>query len=354
MAKIFGASYTKEELLNRVGDIAQLCGISIEELTEGRAKGIQVASVWTGSGLEFSINLSRGMSIGAFRYKGIPFSWTSATGEVAPWYYEPGGEGLDRSYAGGLMHLAGLRQVGAPCQDESEDLGLHGRICNIPAEKVYWDGFWEGDEYKIELKGMLREVRALGENIILKRKITTALGENEIIIEDQVLNAGKKSTPHMILYHTNFGFPLIDKDSRLIIASTDVTDAFTEEPVPTDRYSRFIEPKEGAGQQIYFHNTSEQNGWSGFILVNKNLKVGLKVDYLKKNLPLLINWVNLEAGHYVVEVGPANCKCFGRAAERESGTLQFLEPGEIRDYVIKFKVLGDLSAIDKAEMDLIK
>jgi len=354
MAKVFGTSYTREELLKRVGDIAQISGISIEELTEGRAKGIQVANIWTGSGLEFSINLSRGMSIGAFRYRGIPFSWISATGDVAPWYYEPGGEGLDRSYAGGLMHLAGLRQVGAPCKDENEDLGLHGRICNIPAEKVYEDGYWDGDEYRIILKGILREVRALGENVVLRRTITTALGGNEITIEDQVINAGQKTTPHMILYHTNFGFPLIDKDSRLMIASKEVTDAFTGKPVPNEVYSRFTEPKQDAGQQIYFHNTHEHDGWSGFILANNNLKVGLQVDYLKKNLPELINWVNLEAGRNVVEVGPANCKCFGRAAERESGTLQFLEPGEVRDYIIKFKVLDGLSTIDEAELALIK
>lgn len=354
MARVFGTSYTREELLNRVGDIAQICGISMEELTEGRARGIQIANIWTGSGLELSINLSRGMSIGAFRYKGIPFGWISATGDVAPWYYEPEGEGLDRSYAGGLMHLAGLRQVGAPCQDENEDLGLHGRICNIPAEKVYADGYWDGDEYRVVLKGMVREVRALGENVILKRTISTALGENEIIVEDRVQNVGKKSTPHMILYHTNFGFPLIDVDSNLTIVSKEVTDAFTGEPVTKDSYSRFTEPKEGVGQQIYFHNTSEQNGWSGFILANKKLGVGLQVDYLKKNLPLLINWVNLEAGHNVVEVGPANCKCFGRAAEREAGTLQFLEPGEVRDYTIKFKVLDGLAVIDEAERLLNK
>ncbi len=84
MAKVFGAFYTREELLNRVGDIAQISGISIEELTEGRAKGVQVANIWTGSGLEFSINLSRGMSIGAFRYKGIPFGWISGLEMLLP------------------------------------------------------------------------------------------------------------------------------------------------------------------------------------------------------------------------------------------------------------------------------
>ena len=217
MANLFGREYLKAELIQKVGDISQICGVKILEMKDGRSSGVQIARFWTGSGLEFDVNISRGMGMGAFRYKGIPFAWISATGDVAPWYYEPRGGGLDRSYAGGLMHNSGLRQVGAPCEDEGEELGLHGRISNIPADQVCAEGHWDGDEYNISVSGKVREVSALGENLILSRKIFTKLGSSEVCIEDTIENAGPASSPHMILYHTNFGFPLIDKGSRLVI-----------------------------------------------------------------------------------------------------------------------------------------
>ncbi|NLT48659.1 MAG: aldose 1-epimerase family protein [Clostridiales bacterium] len=349
MAKLFGREYRKSELLGKVGDISQLCGIKQMELQGGRSKGVEIARIWTGSGLEFDVNLSRGMGIGAFRYKGMPLGWISPTGDVNPAYYEARGGGMDRSYAGGLMHNSGLRQVGAPCEDEGEELGLHGRIANLPADNVCADGYWEGEDYIISLSGKVREVSALGENLILRRKVTTKLGSCEVLLEDSVENAGPIASPHMILYHTNFGFPLIDGGTRLVIPSGKVVDAADGKIAEESAYGVYKEPTADAGAQIYFHQTSEREGWSGYAVVNDALKLGILVRYEKKNLPELINWVDLETGRYVVEVGPSNCKCFGRKSEREAGTLQFLAPGEIRGYRVSFKVLEGSDELKEAE-----
>jgi hypothetical protein len=352
--EIFGQQVKREELLRKIGQISQICGVSRRELMDGRARGVQIADFWTGSGLEFSVNLSRGMGIGSFRYKGMSLSWTSATGDVAPNYYEPSGGGLDRSYAGGLLHMAGLRQVGAPCSDEGEDLGLHGRICNIPADDVHTDGIWQDEDYSVFVQGTLHEVSALGENLIMKRRITAHLGCNEVEIRDQVENAGHTRSPYMILYHTNFGFPLIDSGSRLIIPVTEVRDAFNGSLVNEGEYGVYGAPMEDAEQKIFFHKTKEKEGWSGFMIANPKLALGIRVDYLKANLPELINWVDQRPGHNVIEVGPSNCKCFGRAAEREAGTLQFLEPGEVKTYNMKFTVLEGAELLKANEEALMK
>jgi hypothetical protein len=114
-------------------------------------------------------------------------------------------------------------------------------------------------------------------------------------------------------------------------------------------YGVYKEANSAAGSQIYFHDTISIDGWSGYVIANDTLGFGLQVSYEKKNLPELINWVDLESGRNVVEVGPSNCKCFGRKQEREAGTLQWLEPGETKDYKIKFKVLDGLEDLQKAE-----
>ena len=322
------------------------------ELQGGRSKGVEIARFWTGSGLEFDVNLSRGMGIGAFRYKGMPLGWISPTGDVNPGYYEPRGGGMDRSYAGGLMHNSGLRQVGAPCEDEGEELGLHGRIANLPSDNVCADGYWEGEDYIISLSGKVKEVSALGENLILRRKVTTKLGSCEVLLEDSVENAGPNPSPHMILYHTNFGFPLIDGGTRLVIPSKKVVSAADGKAVEESVYGVYKEPDANAGAQIYFHETVSIDGWSGYVVANDSLTLGIRVRYEKKNLSELINWVDLETGHYVVEVGPSNCKCFGRKSEKEAGTLQFLAPGEIREYKVSFKVLEGSDKLREAEEEM--
>lgn len=42
-------------------------------------------------------------------------------------------------------------------------------------------------------------------------------------------------------------------------------------------------------------------------------------------------------GLYVVGLEPANCHVEGRCAEREMGTLQILQPGEVRLYHLEIE-----------------
>lgn len=348
MANLFGKQLSKSELLKKVGDVSQLCGIKTGRLQSGRSYGVELAKCWTGSGLEFEVNLSRGMGIGAFRYKGIPLAWVSPTGDVAPEYYDSIGGGMDRSYYGGLFHNSGLRQVGAPCEDSGEQLGLHGRISNLPADYVAQDGYWDGDEYTISLSGKVREVSALGENLVLSRKISSKMGSKEICIEDTVENCSPEETPHMILYHTNFGFPLVDEGTRFVIPSLSVISSDTGEDVDSAEYETFTGVQAPPAQKILFHKTAEKDDWSSYVIANDALGIGIQVSYYKKNLPELINWFDMETGRNVIEAGPSNCKCFGRAAEREAGTLQFMKSGEKREYKINFKVLDGAEEIENA------
>jgi hypothetical protein len=134
----------------------------------------------------------------------------------------------------------------------------------------------------------------------------------------------------------------------------DVRDASTGKQVTKETYCIYRKPSDSAEQQIYFHQTLEKEGWSGFMIENEKLGIGLRLDYEKKNLPELINWIDQRPGHNVVEVGPSNCKCFGREAERKAGSLQFIEPGETKEYALNFTVLEGLGELKINEASLQK
>jgi len=53
-------------------------------------------------------------------------------------------------------------------------------------------------------------------------------------------------------------------------------------------------------------------------------------------------------GTYVVGLEPANCWVEGRAKERERG-LQFLKPGETREYHLEIGVLSSREEISQLE-----
>jgi hypothetical protein len=54
MPKLFGRQYTKQQLLNLVGDMSQVAGARKTELMEGDERGTDLIEVFNTSGLCFS------------------------------------------------------------------------------------------------------------------------------------------------------------------------------------------------------------------------------------------------------------------------------------------------------------
>lgn len=350
MAKLYGKNYTRKELLERVGDISQIAGIKKVELTDGNRKGVETYIVKNGSGFSFNVVADRGLDISAADCCGRSLCWVSETGEVAPSFYEEPGLGWLRGFFGGLLTTCGLTQVGGPNVDEGQALGLHGRYSYIPAQQVSYATEWQGDDYVMSVKGKVRQASVFGENLVLTRKISTKLGENRLWLEDTVENLGYQSTPHMILYHINGGFPAVDAGTKLVSPTLSVEPR--DAGVSTEDYDIFEPPTAGFAERVYYHNmASEADGTVITALVNRSIPggFGFYVNYSNKELPLFTEWKMNGLGTYVVGMEPSNCHVQGRSNERERGTLQYLEPGEIRHYSLEIGVLNSEESIKQLE-----
>ena len=112
MTRLFGRDWSADELYSYVGQMAQVAGVQRFELTEGKAKGVRCARVYTGSGFEFLVVPDRAMDIALASYNGAPLNYFAQSGIVAPEYFEPAGKGWDRTFFGGLNQTCGLRSAG--------------------------------------------------------------------------------------------------------------------------------------------------------------------------------------------------------------------------------------------------
>ena len=102
-------------------------------------------------------------------------------------------------------------------------LGIHGRISNTPAQEVRTISGWKGDDYVVGVRGKVMECKVFGPCLCLTRSIFAFLGQNKLYVHDEVTNLDDKPAPHMMLYHINFGFPVVDAGSRLVSPSLCVT-----------------------------------------------------------------------------------------------------------------------------------
>ncbi len=359
MPELYGKSLAKTGLLKRAGSINQFAGVKRYELSEGRSKGVEAAEVRTGTGFMFRVLPGRGMDISQAEFRGAPLAWLSQAGEAAPEYFEPEGLGWLRTFFGGLLTTCGLGNIGRPSEDGDEKLGLHGRISNIRAENVSAAGRWEGDDYLMQVSGRVVEARVFGENVSLTRTISAKLGSSGLRIHDRIENEGFRTEPHMILYHVNAGFPVVDEGSELLSAPLAVTPrgeaAFRE----AELYAEFSAPVKDYSERVYYHDIAAAgDDMTAVAVVNRNFNggegLGLCLRYNKKELPYFFEWKMTGEGTYAVGIEPANALGEGRAAEREDGRLQFLEPGEKREYNLEIGVLESAAAIDAFEGELEK
>lgn len=352
MAHLFNRTFTKHEILAHVGDISQICEAKPVILADGNQAGVSAVFFKTGSGLNFSVLPGRGLDIGMVDFKGMALSWRSSTGEVHPAFFEPEGAGMDRNYHGGLMHISGMTYSGLPCTDNGKQLGLHGRASNLAAQHVWVDGAWQDDEYTVWVQGKLRETSALGENVLLTRRVSAQLGGKTILVEDRIENLAHSPVEHMLLYHTNFGWPLLDAASELVIPTVKIEPMTPEMAGDLPEHHRFQPPTPGYGGVLFYHQlAADADGNTRFLLVNRNLGndgLAVSIQYSARMLPNLVEWKLMGQGHYVLECGPANCRVDGRDVERQRGTLQFLQPFEARQYRLEISVLEGASEIEPA------
>ena len=345
MPSIFGQDYAKGELRRLVGGMAQLAGIRLVDLADGRARGVRAADVFTGSGFRFQVLVDRGLDLGAAEHAGRPLAWLHpALG--SPSLREAQGIGWLRTFGGGLVTTCGLDHFGPP-DPEGEGYGLHGRASHLPAENLRVRQEWRGDEYVLEIEGETRQARLFGENLRLERRLSTRLGATSLVLEDRVTNEGFRPAPLAVLYHCNLGFPVVSPDSELLVRDRSVRPRDPAAQAGLSEHLRFGPPTPGFAEQVFFHEPRvDPNGLACAAIVNRALGFGAFVRWRSAELPVLAHWKMTGEGEYVCGLEPStHVMTQTRREQRENGSLRDLAPGESVSFRLEIGTLPDAAAI---------
>jgi hypothetical protein len=357
---------SKDLWTDKVINSAQLGGIETSILDNGMGKGTRIAWVNTGSGLWYKIAIDRSMDIveAFYNQHSLAFLTHGATVGLRP-DVNHGTDWLD-AFNCGLLTTCGLSHFGGPESDEFGERGQHGKISNIPAqlECVVNPDIYVGKK-GFCISGIIKETRMFGPNLELRRKISGVLGEPKIKIEDMVINRSNFEVPHMILYHCNLGFPLVDDGTEIIFngkcrsrgnpgddAMFSSKNDFKKCPKPLDSHS-------GTGEGCGFIDpVADRNGICIAGLYNPKINLALQITFKKEQLPCLTNWQHFGKNEYLVGIEPGTNPPIGQKQARAQGALIMLKPGQSRLYDVEITVLNDQTAIEKfrkiGQLDLKK
>jgi hypothetical protein len=344
---------------DKISNHLQLGGIETSVLDNGPGRGTRIAWINTGTGLRFKVVIDRAMDIADASYNEHSLAWLSHGGVTYPQPFSDKGIDWLRTFGGGLLTTCGLSHVGGPESDQFGERGLHGLISNSPAEIV---SIIQPDprtgNLEMSITGVIKETRPFGPSLELKRTISATLGKATIRIHDEVINKANTTAPHMLLYHFNFGYPLVDAGTDLLwkgkwyprhgaenASIFKGGNNFRKCPEPLDEHL-------GSGEEVVLVEI-EKDIFGDSVCGLYNDKIGLAVSlkFKKEQLPWLANWQHWGKGEYVTGIEPSTHPLTGQAKSREDGTLIFIEPGESRVYELELKVMDSKETIEAFLID---
>lgn len=324
--------------------------IRLQRMQGGPSDGVDIVEIDNGR-LQLSVLPTRGMGIWRGQCGDLPLKWDSPVKQpVHPAF-------VDQSRRGGIGWLDGFNELicrcglgwhGAPGNDVIRDdsgtvlsetfLPLHGRIANLPAHNVVASVEDSGD---LKLTGVVDECSVFGERLRLTSTLGMAPGASSFSIHDEVTNLGGNPADIEILYHCNFGMPLLSADARFHTAVQQIAprDARAAEDVNT--WDLFREPQAGYAEQVYFMSPiSDDQGRAIGVLAAADGASGVALRFHTDTLPCLTLWKNTQSQRdgYCCGIEPSSSLPNNRGFEREQGRVMVLDPGESRSFRFEVEV----------------
>ncbi len=322
-----------------VGNMYQLFGTRRYQLTEGESNGCRCIDVRTGSGLEYTVVCDRGLDISLAAYKGTNLVFLTQNSEANPAYYNPHASEWLRTFTAGLLTTCGPQNLSSPCEDNGEELGLHGRWSSLCAKQVC--EFVDTEKGEIRISGTLNDAVTMGNKLSIRRNISSQIGKSVIVIDDEIKNEGSRPAPLNVLYHINFGYPFLDENTQIEIPSKSFCgyNEYTNERI--DEIATIKKPYSYACEKNYLHTFD--GGLVTARVYNPTLCGGLNV-YIKFNsevLPYMTQWVLEDYKDYVLAIEPANVPCESRNKLREKGMLPEIAPGETKKFHVEIEIASE-------------
>ncbi len=350
--KIFQLNPTAVAPMSLAGGTDEL-GFECNEFQDGQRRGVVVLRLRC-RGKSVDIIPTRGMGIWQARNGSVRFGFNSpVNGPIHPRWVpisEPSGLGWLDGF-NELTVRCGLTSNGAPEFDERGQLihPLHGRIANLPAENVEVE--IDEEKGRISATALVREHRFHFCSWQLATKISLQVDSPEIEISDQIINVSDRPGSFQMLYHNNFGPPVLEAGSRLYLPALKVAPRNAHAAKGIENWNSFGPPDPGYAEEVYFLElNADSRGETMALLTNSEESIGATIRYGTDQLRCFTFWKNTVglADGYVTGLEPGTNYPNPRGFEEQHGRVVRTEPGQKVDLKLAIGMLIDRERISEA------
>ena len=322
---------TNETLLELPG--AEDLSVQKHIMRGGLSDGVDVLHVVNGP-LSFRVVPVRGCGVWDAHYHGERIGWNSPVrGPVHPKfvpYSEPSGVGWLDGF-NDLLVRCGLESNGAPEFGKEGRLAfpLHGRIANKPAHRV--NVTIDADSQEITIVGQVEETRFHFFKCLMTTTIKTRRNEPGFRLHDEIKNLSASATEIQMLYHVNFGQPLLDAGSRFQAPVKTVVPRNERAAEGVGNWNSYEAPTPGFEEQVYFLELlADKANQTRTVLQNAHGTRAVSLVFGKQQLPCFTVWKNTTsaADGYVTGLEPGTNFPNPRSYEGKHGRVAKLSASE--------------------------
>lgn len=298
----------------RISNFSQVASLRRYTYTGGKESGIEVIDCDNGK-IRFLLNVTKALDVMQLYHEGQNMSFLSKNAFTA--------REIDfgNRFEGGMVYTCGLDSVG---RRDDVDIELHGTFHNNRASVVRA----ECNEDEIVVEAIIESTALFGKNLIMRRKVSSAIGSEKVTIEDTLENRAFVTEEYCILYHINLGYPMLDDGARIEadIAGYETRTEWAK--VSAAGMFKITDAIPNDEETCYFLNMSKPE----ISLVNEKIGKRFTVNYSNDTLPCFTEWHSMASGDYALGFEPASTDL------DDKFTLKPITPGEKINFRIELSV----------------
>ena len=176
-------------------------------------------------------------------------------------------------------------------------------------------------------------------------------GSKTFALHDKLTNKADYNNEYQIIYHSNFGRPILEKGAKIHAAVSEISsfNAYAQDGLKT--WQTYLGPTKNYDEMVFnLKPVGDKKGATLAVLHNATGTQGVAVEYNIKQLPVLTLWKNTdtEQQSYVTGIEPGTSYAYNTKYQRPLGLVPTIKAGETKAFHLAYTVLTNQKVVKAA------
>ena len=176
-------------------------------------------------------------------------------------------------------------------------------------------------------------------------------GSTTFALHDELTNKADYDDEYQIIYHSNFGTPILEKGAKFTAAASEVSPFNDYAKDGLKDWQTYLGPTKGYDEMVFnFKPIGDAKGNTLAVLHNAEASKGVAVGYNVKQLPVLTLWKNTDTKQqgYVTGIEPGTSYAYNTKFQRPLGLVPTIKAGETKAFDVTYTVLTNKKDVKSA------